>query len=281
MSLGPSSTEQPGSPGTLGAALRAAREQAGQSIEQVAATTRIRSTLIRDLEADRLASSGAAVYARGHVRAIAGAVHADPVPLLQLCDAAGATSASGPTVVPEPLPRQTVGSSVLGQPSALRAERRGPRWGLAVTGAVVVLAGVLYGANRNGGPGQHRPTSVDGLGTPATSAPVQAAPKPAAPSPTLDPGAVAKLPTPTGAQLRVRLIGGPSWVLVRHGATVLFEGVLPAGSFRDFSDPASLKVKVGNAAAVNLNCDGKDGGSAGAAGAIASFTCTAAGLGPA
>ncbi|MBW8821870.1 MAG: helix-turn-helix domain-containing protein, partial [Streptomyces sp.] len=45
---------------TLGAALRRAREAAGLSVEDVSADTRIRATLVRDLEADRFTSSGGA-----------------------------------------------------------------------------------------------------------------------------------------------------------------------------------------------------------------------------
>jgi len=224
------------------------------------------------------------VYARGHVRSIAGAVRADPAPLLLLCDAAGATSASGPGMVAaEPARREHPrGGSVLLPPSPLRVDRSGPRWGLALVGALGVLTAVFLLGQAGPGPDQRGTTSVGQLGASGTpSAPSPTAAKPTRVAPTLDPGAVAKLPPPTGAQLRVRLIGAPSWVLVRSGSTVLFEGVLPAGAFRDFSDPALLRIKVGNAAAVNLNCGGRDGGSAGGAGMIASFTCTAGGLSPA
>ena len=50
------------------------------------------------------------------------------------------------------------------------------------------------------------------------------------------------------------------------------------GWFKDFSDPTRLKVTVGNALAVNLNCGGRDSGPAGGSGKVKSFQCTAAGL---
>ena len=59
---------------TIAARNLAAREAAGLTVEDVSGETCIRGTLIRDIEADRFASSGAPVYARGHVRAIARAV---------------------------------------------------------------------------------------------------------------------------------------------------------------------------------------------------------------
>ena len=97
-------------------------------------------------------------------------------------------------------------------------------------------------------------------------------------TPTSPPDLSAAKPAVTGAQLRLRVIGGASWVRVRNAAGTLFEGVLQDGEFRDFQDPTSLKVVVGNAVAVNLNCGGKDSGPAGSSGAIRRFECTAAGL---
>ena len=58
----------------------------------------------------------------------------------------------------------------------------------------------------------------------------------------------------------------------------MFEGILNNGEFRDFSDPTRLKILVGNALAVNLNCDGHDSGPAGGSGRIAKFACTPTGL---
>ena len=83
----------------------------------------------------------------------------------------------------------------------------------------------------------------------------------------------------TGAQLRVRLIDGKSWVSVSDSTgKTIFEGILSSGEFRDFSDPTRLKILVGNALAVNLNCDGHDSGPAGGSGMVAKFACTPDGL---
>ncbi|MGB8652780.1 MAG: helix-turn-helix transcriptional regulator, partial [Mycobacteriales bacterium] len=116
---------------TLGAALRAAREAAGLSIEQVSADTRIRATLVRDLEGDRFASSGGTVYARGHVKSIASTLHTDPAPLLALFDAAqGAPEALPLETTPEPGPTVTSlgGTSFAASAAAaLHPERRSPR----------------------------------------------------------------------------------------------------------------------------------------------------------
>jgi len=95
------------------------------------------------------------------------------------------------------------------------------------------------------------------------------------------PDSVASKPAVTGAQLRLRLIGGASWVSVSNAlGKTLFEGTLRDGMFRDFSDASRLKVVIGNAAPVNLNCGGKDSGPAGGRGQVKRFECTQAGLKP-
>ena len=56
---------------TLGTEIRDARERAGYTIAKVAEITRIRETLIKDIESDEFSSCGGNAYARGHIRTIA------------------------------------------------------------------------------------------------------------------------------------------------------------------------------------------------------------------
>jgi Helix-turn-helix domain len=72
---------------SIGGTLAEARHQAGLTVADVSARTRIRQALIRDIEQDEFASCGGDFYARGHIRAIAGAVGADPRPLISEYDA--------------------------------------------------------------------------------------------------------------------------------------------------------------------------------------------------
>jgi hypothetical protein len=239
----------------------------------VSADTRIRATLIRDLEDDSFGSSGGTVYARGHVKSIASTLRIDPAPLLALFDKAHAQDA--PVVIdPEPLPRAVTsfgGSAFAASAAALTPERRGPRWGLALTGAAAVLVAVT-GIGYLSSPGPTVPTAGSGAqpsSTPTVGVPVVHTP---------NPESVASKPPVTGAQLRLRLIGGRSWVSVSSPTATLFEGILNDGQFKDFTDPTRLKVTVGNAQAVNLNCGGRDSGPAGASGMVKSFACTSAGL---
>ena len=258
---------------TLGEALRAAREQAGVSIERVSAETRIRATVIRDLEGDSFRSSGGSVYARGHVKSISRALNIDPAPLLALFDAAQGKP-GGPAIVESapPTPEFTsFGGSVVAATATLIPERHGPRWGLAVTAACAALVAII-GIGYLNQPSSSARRLADSVPTPSATPSAE-------PVHTPDPGAVASKPVVTGAQLRIRLINGHSWFNVTNSlGKTIFEGILNDGEFRDFSDPTRLKVVVGNPSAVNLNCDGHDSGQAGGAGRVATFACTTAGL---
>lgn len=68
---------------TPGQALAAKRAERGLSIEQVAASTRIRAEHLRALEADDLAQLPAPVYARGYLRTYATYLGLDPDELLR------------------------------------------------------------------------------------------------------------------------------------------------------------------------------------------------------
>ena len=72
----------------IGGALAEARSEAGLTITQVSERTRIRETIIRDIERDDYSACGGDFYARGHIRAIAKVVGTDPVPLIEEYDTA-------------------------------------------------------------------------------------------------------------------------------------------------------------------------------------------------
>jgi transcriptional regulator with XRE-family HTH domain len=262
---------------SLGAALRAAREAAGLTVEDISADTRIRGTLIRDLESDRFESSGAPVYARGHVRAITHAIGVDATPYLALF-----TSQVGdlddPYPVAVPAPAQVVPAArgplaprePLHVPTAARPERRGPNWVAAGSAAVGVLV-ILFAV------GQLNKPSSSNAGDPGGSA-TNVSASPSARPPVAPKTLTAQRPAPTRADLRLRLLGGDSWVSVRNATRTLFEGVLRNGAIQDFNDPKQLRIVVGNAGAVNIVCSGKDLGPAGGSGKVLRFTCSASGI---
>ncbi len=81
----------------IGETLAEARRQAGLTVAQVSQRTRIRQTIIRDIEDDDYSSCGGDFYARGHIRSIAKVVGTDSEQLIQEYDrhyrAAGAFAA--------------------------------------------------------------------------------------------------------------------------------------------------------------------------------------------
>jgi cytoskeletal protein RodZ len=62
--------------------LRAARRDRGWSLEQLSCRTRIQVERLAEIEHGQIGNCGAAVYARGHIRAIAAALQLDPQPLI-------------------------------------------------------------------------------------------------------------------------------------------------------------------------------------------------------
>ena len=263
---------------SLGAALRAARESAGLSVEQISAQTRIRGTLVRDLESDRFESSGAPVYARGHVRAITHAIGVDEAPYLALfAKQVGGTDEPFPVPAPPPLIPAARGPLAppepLHVPTAARPERRGPNWLAAGSAALGVIV-ILFAVGQLNKPGGAATDPSVGAGSTSAATPPAKAPGPPK-------NLTAQRPATVGADLRVRLLGGDSWVSVRNSAATLFEGVLRDGAIKDFKDAKQLRLIVGNAGAVSIVCSGRDLGPAGGQGKVRRFTCNADGIVPA
>jgi cytoskeleton protein RodZ len=89
---------------SIGGTLADARQRAGLTVAEVSTRTRIGQGLIRAIEQDEFGACGGDAYARGHIRAIASAVGADPQPLVSEYDA-GHPSGS-PVTLEELLKRQ-------------------------------------------------------------------------------------------------------------------------------------------------------------------------------
>ncbi|MBB0246315.1 helix-turn-helix domain-containing protein, partial [Streptomyces alkaliphilus] len=63
---------------SVGRTLRKARLDAGLTVEEISATTRVRAPIIQAIEQDDFSRCGGDVYARGHLRALARAVGLPP-----------------------------------------------------------------------------------------------------------------------------------------------------------------------------------------------------------
>lgn len=229
----------------LGAALTAAREQRGLSVEDVAASTRIRATIIRAIEADDFAACGGAVYARGHLRSVAQVVGADPKPLIAEFDRR----------FHQPVPALTTSNLPSFDPprDAGRSGRQSPSWASVAAGVVAVAVLLLAGSwllGRGDDSGQVGAIPAPGTSTAATT-----------PSPTAAKPPRTAPPAVPGVTLRLRAVGGSSWVSVTgSNGSQLFQGVLADGDARDFRDSRQLSVRFGNSPAVRVVQNGRDVG---------------------
>lgn len=237
---------------TLGESIAAAREAARMTVEDVSRATRIRGQLIRDIERDDFAACGGAVYARGHIRAIAAAVGLDPAALVEEFDRVHGG-------VEGPAPHEIFEHEVLAIP-----ERKGPNWtaAMAAAAALAVFVAVIALLNPNSPPaGVAGPQ--DGISTSSPSPSARSQPSlPAAPPTDLT-------AFNDGVVVKVRLTGDKSWVRITdERGTQLFQGVLTQGAVREFRAANLLYVVLGNAGAVSLTVNGRDLGSPGAVGEV-------------
>jgi cytoskeleton protein RodZ len=268
---------------SLGSELAAAREAQGLTLDDVAASTRIRATLIHAIEADDFSGCGGAVYARGHVRSIARAVGLDPEPLL------AAFNPPDIAVTPPALPGGLPGGELLEAEHqiARRTKPQGARWGAAMAGALLVIIalagyGVLHSNGAGGTPsaaGSTSPTvTVSVTPSVADSSPAPALTPSVAPTtavPIAPPTSAVALVHQSGVTVRLNIIGDRSWFHVANSkGKTLFEGILNKGQTKDFADPKEIRLTIGAPKAVDLVVNGKDIGSLSDKGNVAQASFT-------
>jgi cytoskeletal protein RodZ len=250
---------------SVGEELSRARQDRRLTVDDVAADTRIRATLIHAIEADNFDPCGGSVYARGHIRSIARVVGLDPKPLLAEFDSTheGAAPAA-----------LTLAAAPTDHEAVARSERHGPNWAaamvavlvLVVVAALVPLLGRHHSSNRpstNAGPGPvtHSSTRPSPAASPSHSA-----------SP--PPSATAQLNT-NQASMLIRVTKDTTWMSVKTVSDkVLFEGLLTAGHQKLFTAKHGLTFTIGNAPAVDIVVNGHDIGSPASSGNVSRGTVT-------
>jgi cytoskeletal protein RodZ len=238
---------------SIGTTLAAARETAGLSLEDVAAATRIRRTLVMNIENDDYSACGGDFYARGHLRNIAVAVGLDPAPLLAEFDAA--RPEAGPARATEVFEAET---------STWKERRGGPNWSAAMAAALVLVIayGLVHAFSGSGGGGHD---VADPSRT--TSAPPRTS-SPESPTPSGDDSAVAQ--APRGKVTVAVRATDRSWVQVTTtSGQELFQGLLQRGQQKTFTDKTRLKLVIGNAGGVELTVNGSVIGAPGRRGQVA------------
>jgi cytoskeletal protein RodZ len=248
---------------SVGQELASARQERHLSVEEVAADTRIRATLIRAIENDNFDPCGGSVYARGHIRSIARVVGIDPEPLIAEFDRSHESAAPLLTIATQPTDHEAVA----------RSERHGPNWAAAMVVALVVVclaALIPIVGHLHGSGGGHTPTAAN---TPTSHPSIQSTPthKPTASPPK---GSTAQLPADQASML-IKVTHDTTWMSVTNAAgSVLFSGLLPAGQQKLFTAKHGLSFVIGNAPAVDIVVNGHDIGSPHSSGNVSRGTIT-------
>ncbi|GAA1432056.1 helix-turn-helix domain-containing protein [Streptomyces thermospinosisporus] len=231
---------------SVGRALQQARIAAGLTVDDVSTATRVRISIIHAIEADDFAPCGGDVYARGHIRTLAKAVHIDPAPLLARYDAEHGGR-------PSPTP-----AAPLFEAERIRPERRGPNWTAAMVAAIVAVIGfvgftVIKGGDDTGGNSNLAGDAATG----ASATPTPKSKKPADPKPEPSDSAIAAAPQDK-VTVKVSAVDGRSWISAKdHNGRQLFDGLLKQGQSKTFQDSSKINLILGDAGAIDLFVNGK------------------------
>ncbi|MEU8977846.1 RodZ domain-containing protein [Streptomyces sp. NPDC048309] len=232
---------------SIGRALRQARIEAGLTVDDVSNATRVRIAIVHAIEQDDFAPCGGDVYARGHIRTLARAVHLDPAPLLARYDAEHGGR-------PAPTP-----AAPLFEAERIRPERRGPNWTAAMVAAIVAVIAFVGFTMVKGSSGSDTKTQVAEGSTPTTSKPVTkpSGSKPADPKPAPSDSAIAAAPQDK-VTVQVSAANGRSWISAKdHNGRMLFDGLLKQGESKTFQDSSKINLILGDAGAIQLYVNGK------------------------
>ena len=235
---------------SLGERFRAAREQRGQTLSEVAEHLRIRSVYLAAIEEENWAAIGAPVYTRGFLRTYARYLGLDPEDAVAQYNAAAGNAPQAAS--------QSAGPSAYREPRSL-----GP---LIWISGVVALALVGFVIYLYFSPPRSPMLASGGSATSATSAP---SPGPSG-SPAGSTAAASPAPSPTllpRTQTLAIHLTAPSWLRVTVDGNVSIEGTFPAGTTKTFHGKSAL-VRVGNAGGVEITVDGKRVGKLGGAGDV-------------
>ena len=239
---------------TLGTEIRGARERAGYTVAKIAEISRIRETLIKDIEADDFTSCGGNAYARGHIRTIAKIVKLNPDQLIEKF-AQSTGDFDRPMI-------DLLEENHLVKP---RAQRPAISYkSLASVAAAVVALLIAVPA-------------VISLFPSDKTSPLAPSSQGAVPSTTDQNSSVVATKT-TGVSLVVTGISGKSWIGIQDASGAqIFSGSIKVGETKSFTEDQLLQATIGNAAAVSLNVNGQEIGTPGGIGEVVHLSFTPSG----
>ncbi len=223
---------------SIGTSIAKARSLAGLSIDELSAVTKLRSTLLREMEADIFTNCGGQMYARGHVRNIAVALKVDDKEFLRIFD-------EEQGVEKRSMQDLLVENSVMRQPN----ETRKVSWKTLIVISLVSLSLVglvqivVSNIRVEQVAAQLASTSPTAVLTPSASA---------------TPSEQSTFTTGQGVEVIVNTTRAKSWLFVSDAqGRTLFNGQLSQGASKVFTSDSRLDLKVGNAGGVDLLVNGK------------------------
>jgi len=223
----------------LGEFLRAARESAGLSIDELAESTSIRPGLLKEIEQNIFLHCGGDTYARGHLRNIAPKISVDAQTLIDLYMKEHSTES-------RTIHDMLVENSV----TKLPTERKSLSWKPLAIASIVILAAIAGG--------QIIISNSKTMVTPTVSespTPPPVATPTAEPSPKKE---VTVAPNASGEmKLTIAATRGDSNIHVVSDGKNLFKGPILQGSSKSFSAPTSISIYVSNAGDLDLTLNGK------------------------
>ncbi len=230
----------------IGETLRAAREERGVAIEDVARSTRVRVDYLHALEAEEFDRMGGDVYAKGFLKTYAQALGLDPESLLAIYR----RRVQGTS--------ERLSGSLAAAPAAREPRGAPPMWIVWFAAAILVLIGIGAVASLVEG---RSPEPAVQPRPPAAATPTPT-PTPTEPTPT-------PTPTPTFDGVHVVLtFEMQSWVRVLVDGQNVREEVVDAGEELVFDGTERVVVRFGNAGGVRVSVNGEDYGIVGEPGRV-------------
>ncbi|MFG2196983.1 helix-turn-helix domain-containing protein [Streptomyces sp. NPDC048639] len=229
---------------SVGRALQQARVDAGLTVDEISASTRVRIPIVHSIEEDDFTRCGGDVYARGHIRALARAVGIDPDPLVGQYDAEHGGR-------PSPTP-----AAPLFEAERIKPEPRRPNWTAAMVAAIVAVVAfvgfTLFSGDDESG---NRSVASDTPSKKPKASPGKKQPADRKPDPS--DSAIAAAPADK-VTVKLTAQDGSSWISAKdHNGRLLHEGTLKRGHSKTFTDKKQIDVILGNAGVMELFVNGK------------------------
>ncbi len=244
---------------SLGSLLAQARKDAGLSLEQLAARTNIRMTVLQEIERDNFKNCGGETYARGHIRNISVILGVDPLLFLSLYE-------QEQSAISKSIQELLVENNVMRKSENSHKVSWKILIVISLTSLAIVAVAQIIISNRSDSKvsiAQPKPSkSVVATLSPSESA-----------SSSASPTATNATTTVETVEVKISATRAKSWLFVSDSAgRTLFSGQLSLGNSKTFNAEAQINIRVGNAGGVDLVVNGKNLGAIGSNGQVVSVS---------